>query len=69
MGKKEEVGSGYLEPKSTGEKQESRVMTISHWLTCRGSRFLAGDAVNIFSLLGPVTDGFFPAEDSSVGGN
>lgn len=28
---------------SVGEKQESRVMMVSHWLSCRGSQFLIGE--------------------------
>lgn len=58
MEKKEEVGSGYLEPMQIGEKQEFRVMTVFLWQSC-SSRFLSGDAMYILSLWGPVIDYFF----------
>lgn len=47
--KKEESGRGCFECKSIAEKQDFRVMTVSHWLSCKGGgRFLAGDAMYIF---------------------
>jgi len=35
MEEKEEVGRGCFEQKSLGEKQEFRVMTVSHWQSRR----------------------------------
>lgn len=52
MEKKEKVGRGCFERKSMGEKQEFRVTVVSPWLICRGSGFLIGDTMYIFSSWG-----------------
>lgn len=62
----EEVGRGWFEPKSVGEKQHFMVMTISHWLSCRDNQFLVGDAVCIFPS-GAYKWGFFPLRCSARG--
>lgn len=37
-------------------------MAVSHWLRCRGSQCLIGDAVYVLSLLGSVIE-IFPIID------
>lgn len=49
---KEEAGRDCSESKSTGEKHEFRVVTASHGLGHRDSRFLVADAGNVFPLQG-----------------
>lgn len=49
---KEEVGRGCFEEKSIGEKQEFRLMMVSHWPSCLGSQFLLGDAMSTVSCWG-----------------
>lgn len=50
--KKEEVGMGCFEQKCSREKEEFRVIMGFHWLSCRGSLSLAGDAMYIFPYWG-----------------
>ena len=60
MEEKEAVERGCFEVKSIGEKQEFRVMTVSHWLPPRGGgegvgggpQFLVGDAIYILLPIG-----------------
>lgn len=56
MEKKGEVRGTCSEGKPSGKKQKFKVMMVSHWPNRRGSQFLVGDAMHIFSLLGPVID-------------
>lgn len=46
---KEEVGKSCFEGKSSEEKQEFGVIFTTPWLICRGSGFLKGDTMYIFS--------------------
>lgn len=57
----EECGSleGCFGQKSSGEKQEFRVMKVSHWQSCLDGPFLVGDAMSI-SVSGSVIEDFFP---------
>lgn len=43
MEKKEEVERARFGQKSFGEKQEFRVITVPHWLSCTGGGSLEGD--------------------------
>lgn len=52
MEKKEEIGRGCFEGKSVGIKQDLWVMRVSHWLSCRGNKFLREDAMYIFLSVG-----------------
>lgn len=48
---REEVERGCFECKFIGEKQEFRVMIVSHGLSCRGSLFVVEDSIQGTSLL------------------
>lgn len=48
----EEVGGVYFKGKSTGENHKLGVIVVSHWLSCRGSQFLIGGAMDILPFGG-----------------
>lgn len=49
---------GCFGQKSNGEKQEFRVMVVSHWLSCRDYSFLVGDAMYL-SVSGRIIEDSF----------